>query len=539
MNTKIAPEVLTEEAIQAVKTMSDDELRGLSFAMPWQYDPNTGSNAIPDADGFSNTYNAKDDTSDKRPCLQELCWEKFNRNPFVNTAVRAQVGRMTGLGFETTSGIYDILKVIEEEEEDHRNRLYNYMPKFVARSIVEGELFLIFTLHDNGFVEIDFIDPALIQGGSSDNSGIIFHPEKTMMPLFYNVKTETDTIQIPSIYIARYPKMLKIAEKDQHFDSGLQGGSKSRKNIYKQFHGYKRFIVAWDKGYVTKRAISHLRTTLEWLSFYETLKKYEIDHKKSAGSYLWVFTIEDTRSFRLWASLTPEQRRNTGITAKKTPGGSLILPPGIKLECINPSLSPLRNEDTDIKELVAAGMNEPSDIMTGTSNGTFAAVKETRGPMSDRTSDEIAYFGRFLVHDFWGNIFFLRSSVTNFPKFFDIEDVVGFKGKKEIIKKVKTRPEKLIDISFPISETIDFEGKARGLLGVKHGPVAEQLGISNKTVASFLGLGGYPRLRQLKALEDKIYPELDYSAGVDTESAQEKKIEPKKDENKDNKKQEK
>jgi len=82
-------------------------------------------------------------------------------------------------------------------------------------------------------------------------------------------------------------------------------------------------------------------------------------------------------------------------------------------------------------------MNEPSDIMTGTSNGTFAAVKETRGPMSDRTSDEIAYFGRFLVHDFWGNIFFLRSSVTNFPKFFDIEDVVGFKGKKEIIKKVK------------------------------------------------------------------------------------------------------
>ena len=516
-----------EDAFKAILQMNDDELRGLQFSMPWQYNPSTGGRLEPDEDGFYSSYSSKDDTSEKRPTLQDLCWEKFNRNPFINTAVRAQMGRMTGFGFETTSGVYDILKVIEEIEEDPRNRLYSFWPKYVARSIVEGELFLSLLVHEDGFIEVDFIDPSVVVGASGDGSGILFHPNKTMMPLFYCINTGSNTIQIPSIFIARYPEMISTAKDIKNFNPSYQSGSKSRKKAYKQFGGYKRFIVQWDKGYVTKRAISHLRTTIEWINHYENLKKYEIDHKKASGSYLWVFTITDSRSFRLWASLTAEQRRETGITAKKTPGGSLVLPPGITVQCINPTLSALREEDTDIKELVAAGVNEPSDIMTGTSNGNLASVKATRGPMSDRTADELAYFKRFLIHDFWGSIFFLKSAVSKFPKTFMVDDVVGFTNKKEIIKKVPKRPEKLIDVTFPISETLDFEGKARALLGVKHGPIAEQMGISNKKVASFMGIEGYERQRQLKALEENTLPDLDYTAGVDSESVQEKKIEPK------------
>jgi hypothetical protein len=61
------------------------------------------------------------------------------------------------------------------------------------------------------------------------------------------------------------------------------------------------------------------------LNYYENLKKYEIDHKKSAGAYLWIVTMEDPRAFRAWLALTDEQKRKTGIAAKKTPGSTLVL----------------------------------------------------------------------------------------------------------------------------------------------------------------------------------------------------------------------
>ena len=515
---------MTQEQVdKAILDLPDEVLKGLQFSAPWQYDPSDGDNVGSDPDGFSLSSSDKDDSSTTRQALQAECWRKFNRTPYINTAVRGQMGRLTGLGFETTSGTYDILKVIREIERDQRNRLYSFWPKYVARANVEGELFLILTLHPDGFIEVDFLDPSNVSGGE-DDSGIIWHPTKTLMPLFYIIDNGTEKVQIPSIFMARYPELLKIASKDKDYLRSSQSGSRSGKAKFKQFGGYNQFIVSWDRGFITKRAISYLRTTLEWLNHYENLKKYEIDHKKAAGSYIWVFSIEDTKSFRLWMAMTAEQRASTGIAAKKTPGASLVLPPGMTLECKSPELSPLRDEDTDIKELVAAGINEPTDIMTGTSKGTFASVKETRGPMSDRTSDEVAYFERYLRFDFWANIFFLRSKVSKFPEYFEVEDCIGFDKKQEpIIKKVKEKPENLLEFSFPVSETIDLEGKTKALFGVKHGPLNKVLGVDNKKIAKIVGIGGWSRTRQIKALEDKLYPELEFES--DAESVQEKAIE--------------
>jgi len=248
---------------------------------------------------------------------------------------------------------------------------------------------------------------------------------------------------------------------------------------------------------------------LEWLNHYENLKKFEIDHKKSSGSYLWIFTFEDPRAFKLWTSLSETDRKKTGIMAKKTPGGTLILPPGVKAEVKNPQLSNISGSDTDILEMVASGMNEPSDVMTGSANGTFASVKASRGPMSDRVSDEVAYFERFLRFDFWANIFFLRNKISDFPEFFSKKEAVAFDDKQEpVFKDVKRRPERLIDISFPISETIDMEARARALLGVKHGNINASLGLPNAELAKRMGIGGYGRMRLRKATEDEYYPEL-------------------------------
>jgi hypothetical protein len=491
-----------------------NELSPQEFSMPWQYSTDGYES---DPDGFSMIDRSGTDDSESRSTLQDECWKKFCKNPQMNTSVRGLVGRLTGFDFGVTSDIKDIQEVIEEIEYDPRNKLYSLWPSFVGRANIEGELFLCLSCHTDGFIEVDFIDPGTIKGCGSDDSGIIFHPTKTHFPLFYNIEISSEEpifsnkkyVQIPSINIARYPELISIAKNSAYWDDSNGDYCKDKNKKFKQFGGYFRFIISWNRGFVQKRNFSFLRTTLEWMNHYENLKKFEIDHKKSAGSYLWIFNFEDIKAFKQWAALSDEERKKTGILAKKTPGGSLILPPGIKVDVKSPTLPAISNTDTDIMQMIASGLNEPEDILTGTSSGTYASVKASRGPMSDRTSDEVAYFERFLRHEFWGNIFFLKSKLTKFPEVFAVKEAVDFNNKKEpIFKKVKRKPEFLIGISFPISETVDLETRAKALLGVKHGNMSASLGIPNSEIARRLGIGGYGYLRLKKATEDARYPDL-------------------------------
>jgi len=520
---------------EVVEKLSDDELSVLQFSVPWQFQPEY-SDYKTDADGFPLYPSSTDKEEDQftRRQLQDECWNKFHRNPQINTSVRGLQGRITGRGFETTSENRDVQEVIDEIELDPRNRLYNFWPKYVGRSNVEGELFLCLTCHwRTGFVEVDFIDPATVNEGGDDDTGVIFHPDKTTMPLFYNISkkdnSKDDYDQIPSIFVARYPELLKIAQQHDNFKVKYQKKARSSAKVFKKFKGYYRFIISWDKGFITKRATSYLKTTIQWLNYYEMLKKYEIDHKRSSGAYVWTFKIETAKDFRLWLSLSDEDRKKTGVMAKKTPGSMLVLPPGMTLECIGPTLPSLSGQDTDIMQMAISGLNEPEDVTTGVAKGTYASIKASRGPMSDRVSDEIAFFHRFAIHDFWGSVFFLKRMMGSFREFIKVKEAVDFKmGKAKdekdpepepIFETVKYRPEQVIDISYPTSETTDFDARARGLLGVKHGPISDTLGMPNKDIAGALGFGGYGRARLRKATEEERYPPLIYT--MDAEALQE------------------
>ena len=507
-----------------LEKLSDEELMAIrfNFSMPWQYDEY--EEGYKDPDGFIARRSNKSSVNENRDTLQAECWSKFHRSPHINTAVRGIQGRLTGLGFEISSEIFDIQQVIEETEYDPRNRLYNFWPKYIVRSFVEGELFLILTVHDNGFVEVDFADPATL-GADGASDGIIYHPSKTYLPLIYCFKdSKGNEEHIPSVFLARYPEMLSIAKQQEGFKEDLLKNSRQNGQKFGKLGGFYRFVVSWDRSFITARNISYIRTTLEWLNHYETLKKYEIDHKKSSGAYLWVVEMEDAKTFRSWLSLSDEEKRKTGIMAKKTPGGTLVLPPGMKLSAVNPNLQKISESDTDILHMVTSGLNEPEDVSTGQSKGTFASVKASRGPMSDRVSDEIAYFDRFLRYDFYSAIFFLRSSVTVFPSTFKKRTVVDFDNKKPIFKDVDYRPEFLLDIAYPISEVIDAEARARAYLGVKHGSTYDTLGVPNAEIARKMGLGNYKRLRLQQAEEGDKYPDL--LSAVDQESVQDKKLEP-------------
>lgn len=494
----------------------------IAASMPWQYGPSYDT-TFKDADGAPIITSVQKDEDMNRATLQDLCWNKFHKNPQVNTSIRGLIGRLTGAGFEVVSDIYEIQQFIEEITFDPRNRLYHFWPKYVGRHRIEGELFLCFTVHANGFIEIDFLDPSIITGGSTDGDGIIFHETKGTLPLGYIIDYDNGDgpVIIPSIFLARFPE-LKANLKNHQDAKGLKILGTSRKRKFQTLGGFTKFIVSWDTGLLTKRSVGHLQTTLEWLNHYENLKKYEIDHKKSAGAYVWSITFDDPRAFRDWLKLSDEDKAKTGIMAKKTPGSTLMLPPGMKITVHNPNLPNISDSDTDILHMITAGLNEPEDVSTGQAKGTFASVKASRGPMSDRISDEVAYFERFLKHDFWGNLFFLRSSVTDFPTTFEVNEAIGWSDNEEktpIMKKVKKKPEMLIDICFPTSEDVDYEGRAKAFLGVKHGSTNRTLGISNETIAKKMGVGSYRRERLRTATENETMPKLE--SETDQESVQE------------------
>lgn len=507
-----------------ILNLPDEVVRSLRFVMPWQYD--SGSESGRDEDGFpSTTLLTKRGEEADIYTLQENCFDKFGKNPYVNTAIRGHVGRIVGLGFEATSEVWDIQQEIDSTEKDPRNRLYYWWPKYLTRFNIEGELYLSLTLHDDGFVEVDFFDPATIKGGGDMGCGVFFHPRKPQMPLFYHVQNGNNKQIIPSIFIGRYPELASEVEEGSVFSSKLLASSRSKGRAFRSLGGFRRFMIGMDKGFVTRRAVSYLRTTLEWLNHYENLKKYEIDHKKSSGAYLWVFRFDDIRAFKAWLALSEDEKRKTGIGSKMTPGSRLVLPPGMTCEVMNPNLSAIKDQDTDILHMVSGGLNEPEDMMTGAAKGTYSSVKASRGPVSDRTADEIAYFKRWYINDFWGSIFFLKSAVGKIRPTFKVKEAVEFDDEQEpVFRNVQRKPEDLIDVSFPISEAIDYAKRTGAVLGVKHGPMGESLGIPNSTIAAMLGFGGYGRYRLRKATEDEKYPPLLYAGGVDTlmaESAQE------------------
>ncbi|RPI56456.1 MAG: hypothetical protein EHM49_00240 [Deltaproteobacteria bacterium] len=496
---------------EEVADIPDEVLQRLAFAVnPFIGETiDVGKDSV-DEDGFPLLASATDFSSFH--LLQKQCWTKFVRNPQINSYVRDYAGNLTGFGFGFSSEIVEINDVLDLIIDDPRNSLMVNLTKYVARSEVEGELFLPVTLHQDGFVEVDFADPSSLRGGGDRNSGIVFHPKKPTMPLMYlfNVSTAhgTEVHAYPSIYLAYYPGLYDLIKGHQSLTGRNVKYSKKAGKPYSAFGGFNTFIVSWNKGYLTPRNVSHIRTTIEWLNHYETLKKYEIDHKKSSGAYLWVAMFEDMRAFRTWMALSTDEKAETGLMAKKTPGGTLVVPPGMKLQCINPQLTNISGADTDIMRMAVSGLNRPEDMITGVSSGTtFAGIKATRGPQADRLQDDLSYFKRFLLLDFWRAIFFLHSAATGFPDKFRVQEVIGFNKKKEPITRwVRKSPHKLVEVSFPQSEISNMEGSTKSLLGVKHGSVVETLGISKKAVAQKLGFSNYRKLRYEAAEEELNLP---------------------------------
>jgi len=519
--------IASAENAKALEMLSDEALAAFSFPL---FRGGTSSAKTVDADGFPVVSS---ESLHNLQTLQAECWNKAESNPQINSHVRDIMGRMAGWGFGFSSERSKVQEVIDEIMEDPRNDLYQNFPKFVARTEIEGELFLMFTLHNNGFIEVDFISPSMIGNGGDKHSGIIFHPMKQSFPLFYVVNFEnlkdgrgssSEQVLVPSINIAYYPELEKDVKSHASFDVEklkLSKADKPDNKPYKQIGGYKRFMVHWNKGFMTYRNVSHIRTTIEWVNYYEALKKYEIDHKKSSGAYLWVIEMEDIQAFRRWLGMSEEERRKTGIMQTKDPGGTLVLPPGMKLTVQNPKLNSISDQDNDIMQMVSSGLQKPQDVMLGDYRSTYASVKASQGPQGDRINDELHYFKLFLTYSFWRPVLYLRSVLRDDFKFYRyVKDVVRFESNEPVMGRKKKPVYKFVDICLPVSRLEDVESIAKAYLGAKHASVIDVLGVPRREVARRMGFSNYASLRKEKAIEDEEFPET--LSVYDQEAAQEK-----------------
>lgn len=528
--------------VNNLRGLPNDVLRTVQFSFP-SYMPGTVDTPKADSDGFplvtKNDYTGLKD-------MQKECWEKFGKNPQISSHVRDFSGRLTGWGFDFSSSVSEINTFLEEIIDDPRNDLRINFPKYVARSEIEGEMFLMHTLHTNGFIEVDFIDPSILGPGGDNNSGVMFHPTKTTFPLAYLINMDqssytgrqrnTRSVQdgrlinrknqiiVPSINMAHFPDLMSVLKEHNDYSADKIKFASDSSKQYKSLNGFYRFVTNWDRGFLTQRNASHIRTTIEWVNHYEELKKYEINHKKSSGAYLWVITVENLKSFRSWLALSDEQRKQTGIMQPKDAGGTLVLPPGLKMEVLSPDLPNISDSDTDIMQMVSSGLNKPQDTLNGDYRSTFASVKASQGPQTDRTHDDLSYFHRYLQL-FWRSNIKLRSVITGFKEHRYVDEVAGFKEGEPVYKRIKKPSYKLIDICLPVSKMDDVESTAKALLGTKHGSVADVLGIPPSEIAKRMGFSDYDSLRRKAILEEEHYPQL--TKNIDAEAEQEKKeVEP-------------
>ena len=499
-----------QELLSMIDSASDEELQGMIFPVSYSGSFGDYGPEMVDEEGFPIHGTGR---SPGKPVtvreLQDECWRKFNTNPQISTAISDNSGIVCGKGFAISSPNPKVSDFIDTITKDSRNKLLSNLKKFHTRSEIEGELFLAVTAHPDGFVEIDFMHPEKL-------TNIYSHPTKTTMPLFYEFTvTEYDTktkitsdksIYIPSIYVFEYPELVKVMENHANWDQSKAFRRNKRK--FKKTSGYQTFIISWDKSLFTERNVSQMSTTIEWANHYESLKRYEIDHKRSSGAYLWTVTFEDVKAFKRWLALSKEEKKKTGICETKTPGGTLLLPPGMKLEVKNPQLPKISDSDTDILHMITSGLNKPEDMITGQSNGTYGSVKASRGPESDRNKNKQNDWEIFLRYDLFKYLFMLHSKFKPFNLEYEEDVVIGFKEQEEIMGKKKIPVWESMEITFPVSEVSDLESRVKALLGVKHGSLVDTLGIPYSVIAEQLGFTNYRSLRAKSSAEKKLYPEL-------------------------------
>jgi len=455
-----------------------------------------------------------------RERINTEAWIKYVQDAFVSTSIDRLVGRIVGHGFKICSHIVEIQDWLDEVFDNPLNELYSAFQGYVVRKLVENELFLNFTVHDDGFSEIDVIEPSLIVGGNNTicSNGVVVHPTKRTMPLWYRVKVPTNLgqssehILIPSSYIAYMPELNSVYSRNQLESLGARiiPINEKIKDKSKGKLLYNRYVLSWRSSVKElRRNVSRLRTLFEPLEDYKQVKRWRSDYMKALATYFIFFEFEDLKSWLRWLALSPEEKRNTGITQPLRPADRLLLPPGIKATIQNPQLPKMSGDDQDLLKWMATAANTPYDVFSSDVQGaTYASSKASRPFYMDYIDDLQGMTEIFFKEDFCKLIFHFKIALDRkFKAKYPMKKCVDFVNKKPVFEEKKYPPHKFISIIFPQSQEINTTDTANAYLGSKRGDLTWHLGASKKMIATKLGIPDYESELRRRAEEEDKYPD--------------------------------
>jgi hypothetical protein len=465
---------------------------------------------------------ASDKTEDEwdRTAINDAAWDKYIKDAFVGSAIDRLAGRVAGRNFGITSHVYEIQEFIDELVESPINELYSSYLGQVTRKMVEYELFLRCTIHDDGFTEFDVIEPKDINGDTGlAYHGIVPHKTKATLPTWYRVrksispKDKTQEYElIPSIYHTYMPDLAKMyTEKDlQTCNATPVPVNDILSKRSKGFVKYGQYVLSWKHGVKEiLRNVSKLRTIFEPLEDYKQNKRWRSDYMKALTSYFIFYEFEDKMAWYRWQALSKEKKAETGLLQPLRPADRLLLPPGVKGTIQSPNLPKLSGDDEDLLKWMATAANTPYDIFASDSKGpTYASTKSSRPFYMDYINDWQSTTEMFYVMDFFRFAFWVKSKLDKRFKFmYPVEICTGFKEKKPVFETKKIPVYKLISCNFPISQETALDTVANGVLGSKRGDLTWHLGISKEMQAKKLGIQDYRIELKKRAEEENTYPD--------------------------------
>lgn len=445
--------------------------------------------------------------------LQSKCWEQYRSFGPISALINSKADYVTGKSFDIYSDHLKIDPFLRDLIYSYRNRLYQNITGWVIRMIGEGELFLLLAFNDDGKATVRVLEPSRIGKGSYD--GLIADPDditNSLLYEYYNSKSASELI--PDIRIAFNPTLLKVAQGSSRFDAKKIQNSKGN-NKFRSIGGFRRFIVHWKNltGIPEyKRDVSALSTTLESINLFWSLLKVQIDTKKSQCKYVNVISFEDTPQGRiaygLWCKLTDDEKKASGITAGYTPGSTLVLMPGMKMDIKSPQLSRLSGENQDILNIAGAGARSPQDLFQGNiGDATYSSLRISRSPLQMEIETLQHKLKNFIKYEFLRSVFYVASKVGDFPAYFYKDIITNVKDGEGEIETVKVEPCELVNVTFPhIVFDEKFEGKVNAYLGSKHAGLSS-IGISDSKIAEEMGIDDLGRQKRNQILERKIFGE--------------------------------
>jgi len=463
----------------------------------------------------------KTESSFDRTTINDEAWKKYCEDAFVGSAIDRLAGRVMGRGFNISSHIYNIQEYIDELVDSPINELYSSYLGMGIRKMTEYELFLRCSIHNDGFIEFDVVEPNDIAGSGNLKHGILPHKTKATLPLWYRVKKHQNlaltTVSnaeyelIPSIYHVYMPELANT-----YTDAELKGFAATPISkdpaLEKRSKGsvlYRQYILSWRHGVKEiLRNVSKLRTIFEPLEDFKQNKRWRSDYMKALTSYFIFYEFTDKMSWYRWQSLTPEKKRETGLLQTLRPGDRLLLPPGIKGTIQNPNLPKLSGDDEDLLKWMATAANTPYDIFASDSKGpTYASTKSSRPFYMDYINDWQGFTETFFIMDFFRFAFWVKSKLDKrFKYLYPIEVCTGWNNREAKFETKKIPAYKLISCNFPASQEINLGDVANGVLGSKRGDLTWHLGISKEAQAEKLGIQNYKKQLMKRAEEEKMYP---------------------------------